>query len=151
VPLVAEQLGAAGVALRCDEEALALLAPLAQAGGYTVAPVAEGDYDTEWMALTMSIRVVDGLDEALDHIAAHGDHTDVIVTEDAANAERFLASVDSAWVGHNASTRFNDGGQMGLGAEIIISTQKLHARGPLGLKELTSYKWVVAGDGQVRA
>jgi glutamate-5-semialdehyde dehydrogenase len=108
------------------------------------------DFGTEFMALILSVRVVDSLDDALDHIADYGDHSDAIITEDAATAEAFVAAVDSAAVFVNASTRFNDGSQLGLGAEIAVSTQKLHARGPMALRELTTYKWVVEGDGQIR-
>ena len=100
----------------------------------------------------MAIKTVNGLDEALAHIAAHSSkHSEAIVSEDAAHIERFLNTVDAAAVYANASTAFTDGGQFGLGAEIGISTQKLHARGPMGLEELTSYKWIVRGNGQVRA
>ncbi len=109
------------------------------------------DYDTEYLALTLSVKVVDGIDAAMTHIAAHGSgHTDAIVTRDLEAARRFTREVDSAAVMVNASTRFNDGGELGLGAEIGISTDKLHARGPCGLEELTTYKYVVYGDGQVR-
>ena len=102
------------------------------------------------MALILSIRVVDSFDAALDHIAEYGNHSDAIITEDRATAEAFVAAVDSAAVFVNASTRFNDGSQLGLGAEIAVSTQKLHVRGPMALRELTTYKWVVEGDGQIR-
>ncbi len=99
----------------------------------------------------MGIKVVSGLDEAIDHIALHSTaHSDGILTENYSHAQRFVNEVDSAAVFVNASTRFNDGSQFGLGAEVAISTQKLHARGPMGLQELTTYKWVVFGDGQVR-
>ena len=95
--------------------------------------------------------MVDSLDEALDHIELYGSgHTDVIVTDDESSSQRFLNEVDSGVVLVNASSRFNDGGQLGLGAEVAISTNKMHARGPIGLKELTSYKWTVVGSGQVR-
>ena len=110
------------------------------------------DFDQEWMRLVLGVKVVGGLDEAMDHIAQHSTaHSDGILTETYANAMRFVNEVDSAAVFVNASTRFNDGGQLGLGAEVAVSTQKLHARGPMGLQELTTYKWVVFGDGQVRA
>jgi glutamate-5-semialdehyde dehydrogenase len=109
------------------------------------------DFDQEWMRLVLGVKVVGGLDEAMDHIAQHSTaHSDGILTENYANAMRFVNEVDSAAVFVNASTRFNDGGQLGLGAEVAVSTQKLHARGPMGLQELTTYKWVVFGDGQVR-
>ena len=111
----------------------------------------DADWATEYLALELSVRVVDGIDEALDHIAKYStNHTDSILTTDTRNADRFLAEVDSAVVMVNSSTRFTDGGEFGFGAEVGISTQKLHARGPMGLKELTSTKWLVRGSGQVR-
>ncbi|MCA8983070.1 MAG: glutamate-5-semialdehyde dehydrogenase [Planctomycetaceae bacterium] len=114
-------------------------------------PATEADYAAEFLALILSVKVVRGLDEAITHINTYGSqHTDAIVTRDLPAAERFSREVDSAAVMVNASTRFNDGGEFGLGAEIGISTDKLHARGPCGLKELTSYKYVVHGNGQVR-
>jgi glutamate-5-semialdehyde dehydrogenase len=114
-------------------------------------PATEGDYYTEWLAPVVSIRVVKGLDEAIEHIAKYGSqHTDAIVTADAARAERFLREVDSSSVMWNASTRFADGYEYGLGAEIGISTDKLHARGPVGLEGLTTQKYVVLGHGEVR-
>jgi glutamate-5-semialdehyde dehydrogenase len=109
------------------------------------------DWDTEYLDAILAVAVVDGLDAALDHIARHGSHhTDAIVTEDAAAAERFLAEVDSAIVMHNASSQFADGGEFGLGAEIGIATGRLHARGPVALEGLTTYKWLVRGTGQIR-
>ena len=117
----------------------------------TMTPAILEDWDTEYLDLILSVCIVDSLDEALAHIARHGSgHTDVIVTTDLPASRRFVAEVDSAAVIVNASTRFNDGGQLGLGAEIGISTDKVHARGPCGLRELTSTKWIVHGDGQVR-
>ena len=111
----------------------------------------EKDYYTEWLAPVVSIRVVKGLDEAIEHIGKYGSqHTDAIVTEDEARARRFLREVDSSSVLVNASTRLADGYEYGLGAEIGISTDKLHARGPVGLEGLTSQKFVVFGSGQVR-
>lgn len=148
LPIVADDLLAHNVELRCDEESLAILHA---AGIMNVTPATPGDFGTEFMALILSIRVVDGLDAALDHIAQYGDHSDAIITEDKATADMFVADVDSAAVFVNTSTRFNDGAQLGLGAEIAVSTQKLHARGPMALRELTTYKYVVEGDGQVRA
>ncbi|MCY2964320.1 MAG: glutamate-5-semialdehyde dehydrogenase, partial [Planctomycetota bacterium] len=110
------------------------------------------DYRTEYLDLILSVRVVDSLEQAMEHIATNGSHhTDAIVTTDAEAARRFVSVVDSAAVVVNASTRFNDGGELGLGAEIGISTDKFHARGPCGLRELTSYKYVVEGSGQVRS
>jgi glutamate-5-semialdehyde dehydrogenase len=112
----------------------------------------EQDYRTEYLAPILAVRVASSLDDAVNHINSYGSgHTDAIVTNDYAAARQFVARVDSAAVMVNASTRFNDGGQFGLGAEIGISTDKLHARGPCGLKELTSYKWVVYGSGQTRS
>jgi len=111
----------------------------------------EDDWATEYLSLDIAMRVVDDLDEALDHIRRYSTHhTESIITQDAANADRFLAEVDSAVVMANASTRFTDGGEFGFGAEVGISTQKLHARGPMGLAELTSAKWLARGSGQVR-
>jgi glutamate-5-semialdehyde dehydrogenase len=117
-----------------------------------VVPADEDDWKTEYLSLDIAIRVVDDLDAALEHIRRYSTHhTESIITEDAASIDRFLAEVDSAVVMANASTRFTDGGEFGFGAEVGISTQKLHARGPMGLRELTSTKWIVRGDGQVRA
>jgi glutamate-5-semialdehyde dehydrogenase len=149
LPDVARDLLAHKVELRCDEESLGVLRAAGLDGERVVAAGA-GDFGTEFMALVLSVRVVDGLDDALAHIARYGDHSDAIITEDRAAAEAFIAAVDSSAVFVNASTRFNDGGQLGLGAEIAISTQKLHVRGPMALRELTTYKWVVEGDGHVR-
>lgn len=116
-----------------------------------IVPASDLDWDTEYLDAVLSVAVVDGLDAALSHIARHGSqHTDVIVTEDQAVAERFLAEVDSAIVMHNASSQFADGGEFGLGAEIGIATGRLHARGPVALEGLTTYKWLVRGSGQVR-
>lgn len=110
------------------------------------------DFDTEWLSLVLGLKVVDGLEDAIRHIAAHSTgHSDGILTGDADNARRFVAEVDSAAVYVNASTRFTDGAQLGLGAEVAVSTQRLHARGPMGLRELTSYKWVISGDYHIRA
>jgi glutamate-5-semialdehyde dehydrogenase len=149
LPEVARDLLAHGVELRLDEQSLAIV-QTAGLGGEQVVPAGDGDFGTEFMALILSARVVDGLDDALDHIARYGDHSDAIITEDRTTAEAFVAAVDSSAVFVNASTRFNDGGQLGLGAEIAVSTQKLHVRGPMALRELTTYKWVVEGDGHVR-
>ncbi len=147
LPAIAGALVREGVDLRADPASLEVL----RAAGLPAAPAADADFGQEFLALTASLRTVDGLDEALDFIAAHGNHTDVILTRDDAQARRFVQDVDSAAVMVNASPRFNDGGQLGLGAEVAISTQKLHARGPMGLRELTTTKWVVEGDGHVRA
>lgn len=143
LPKAAEALRKAGVELRGDEAARSFVPDLAEAS--------PDDWGTEYLDLVLSVGVVDSLDEAIDHIAQHGSgHTDAILTEDLASAQRFVAGVDSSAVMVNASTRFNDGGQLGLGAEIGISTDKFHARGPCGLRELTSTKWIVFGDGQIR-
>ena len=114
-------------------------------------PATEADWTTEFLALKLAVKVVGDLDEAVAHIETHGSHhSDSIVTADPARAERFLQEVDSATVYWNASTRFTDGGEFGFGAEIGISTDKLHARGPMALEELTTYKYVIRGTGQVR-
>ncbi|QHL89672.1 glutamate-5-semialdehyde dehydrogenase [Sphingomonas changnyeongensis] len=132
-----------GCALRGDGRAQAL--------DPAIAPATPEDWDTEYLDAVAAVRIVDGLEEALAHIAAHGSgHTDAIVTADAAAADRFLAEVDSAIVLHNASTQFADGGEFGLGAEIGIATGRLHARGPVALEGLTTYKWIGRGSGQVR-
>ena len=134
----------AGCELRGDERAQALDERIKSA-------TAE-DWDTEYLDAILSVKVVDGMDEALAHIAAHSSgHTDVIITSDQAAADRFLAEVDSAIVMHNASSQFADGGEFGLGAEIGIATGRLHARGPVALEGLTTYKWQVLGSGQARA
>lgn len=136
-----------GGEFRADERALALLAQ----GPARTVQAGEGDFGREFLAPVASVRVVDSLDEALEHIAVYGTgHSDAIVTEDYAAAQRFTSEVDTAVVYVNASTQFTDGAQFGLGAEIIDSTQKTVARGPVGLREITTYKWVVFGDGQVR-
>jgi glutamate-5-semialdehyde dehydrogenase len=146
LPQIADDLTRAEVTLRCDPRALAILQghPLVSAAG-------SEDFDTEFLSLVLAVRVVDSLEEALDHISQHStQHSDAIITEDYSNAMRFVDVVDSAAVYVNASTRFTDGGEFGLGAEVAISTQRLHARGPMALRELTTYKWVILGDGQVR-
>ncbi len=148
LPDMAKQLAVAGVELHCDQRALSVLGPDA---GLKLMPAEEDDWGKEFLSLTAAVKVVDSLDEALEHISTYGSgHSEAIVTEDYSAAMRFLDEVDAAAVFVNASTRFTDGAQFGLGAEIGISTQKFHARGPMGLRELTSYKWVVMGNGQVR-
>ncbi len=143
LPEVATALTDRGVTIHADDE-------VARYAGEVV-PVTDEDWATEHMSLDVSIRLVDDLDEALDHVRRYSTHhTESIVTTDEGNAERFLAEVDSAVVMVNASTRFTDGGEFGFGAEVGISTQKLHARGPMGLPELTSTKWLARGAGQVR-
>jgi len=151
LPAVAAALAPAGVELRADPEALAILADAPDAANWKLTPAGPEDFGTEFMALILSIRVVDGLEQAMAHIADHSTgHSEAILTTNAEDAATFVNLVDSAAVFVNASTRFNDGGQFGLGAEIAISTQKLHARGPMGLRELTTYKWVGTGDWLVR-
>jgi glutamate-5-semialdehyde dehydrogenase len=149
VPVVAEALLAHRVELRCDAESLAVLAQAGLTGPQVVA-MGDDDFDTEYMALIVTMHVVADVDEAIQHIAEHGGHTEVIISQNQAAIDAFVKQVDATAVMVNASTRFNDGGQLGLGAEIAISTQKLHVRGPMGLRELTTYKWVVQGDGQIR-
>ena len=143
LPVVAEALIKAGCVLRGDAEAQAILPGIEAAD--------EADWSTEYLAAVLSVRVVEGLDEAVDHIRRYGSgHTEAIVTEDAEAAAAFLNAVDSAIVMWNASTQFADGGEFGFGGEIGISTSRLHARGPVGAEQLTSYKYVVRGAGQVR-
>lgn len=147
LPPVLAALAAAGVTLHGDE-ATARLAP----DGVAVVPATDDDWATEYLSMDMAVRVVDDLEAAIDHIRTWSSgHTEAIVTGDLASSERFVAALDSAAIMVNASTRFTDGGQFGLGAEIGISTQKMHARGPMGLAELTTSKWIVTGEGQVRA
>ena len=148
LPEIATRLNDAGVEMRCDHRALSILGPV---DGLNVVPAEPEDFGQEFLALIASVRVVDSLDDALTHIETHGSgHSEAIITQDDEAAQRFLNEVDAAAVYHNTSTRFTDGAQFGFGAEVGISTQKFHARGPLGVRELTSYKWVVRGAGQVR-
>jgi glutamate-5-semialdehyde dehydrogenase len=143
LPVVCADLAAKGVEIRGDERSRALYPP--------AKPTADADWDTEYLSFIISVKVVDSLDAAVEHINTHGSrHTDAILTEDLAAARSFVQRVDSASVMVNASTRFADGGEYGLGAEIGISTDKLHARGPMGAADMTTYKWVVTGDGHVR-
>ncbi|MGE5673423.1 MAG: glutamate-5-semialdehyde dehydrogenase [Mycobacterium leprae] len=143
LPAAAEELRAAGVRLFGCPETRELV-PWAE-------PATQADWEAEYLDLSLAVRVVGGLDEALAHIDHYGTrHSEAIITTDQQAADRFLAAVDAATVYHNASTRFTDGGEFGFGAEVGISTQKLHARGPMGLAALTSYKYLVRGDGQVR-
>jgi glutamate-5-semialdehyde dehydrogenase len=143
LPAAFESLRDAGVELRGDERARAVDGSLGEA--------TEEDWATEYLALVLAVRVVDSVDEAIDHVNAYGSgHSEAIVTGSAGAARRFQHAVDAACVYVNASTRFTDGGQFGMGAEIGNSTQKLHARGPIGLRELCTFKYLVEGDGQVR-
>jgi glutamate-5-semialdehyde dehydrogenase len=143
LPALAGQLEASGVTIHGCEATLALVPTAVAATGE--------DWAMEYLSLDVAIRVVDDIDEAIGHIHQYStNHTESILTLDVANSERFLKEVDSAVVMVNSSTRFTDGGEFGFGAEVGISTQKLHARGPMGLPELTSTKWLVRGDGHVR-
>ena len=147
LPKVLAELGSAGVTVHGDAE----MEPFAQEAGAAYSLATDEDFAREYLSLDISARIVDSLDEALAHVQRYGTgHTEAIVTEDRAAARRWTAEVDAAAVMVNASTRFTDGGEFGFGAEIGISTQKLHARGPMGLAELTTTKWVVEGDGQIR-
>ncbi|OGO41035.1 MAG: glutamate-5-semialdehyde dehydrogenase, partial [Chloroflexi bacterium RBG_16_58_8] len=149
LPAMAAELNKAGVELHCDKRALAILGA---DKSLKLVPAVEEDWGKEFLALIAAIKVVDTLDEALAHIEKYGSgHSEAIVTEDYTAGQRFLNEVDAACVYVNASTRFTDGSQFGLGAEVGISTQKLHARGPMGLKELTTYKCIIYGSGQVSA
>jgi len=148
LPLIAQEWAKAGVEMHCDERALAILKPIPS---LKLVPAKDEDWGKEFLALVAAIKVVNSLDEALKHIERYGSgHSEAIVTEDKSAAIRFVNEVDAACVYANASTRFTDGSQFGLGAEIGISTQKFHARGPMALRELTSYKWIIIGNGQVR-
>ena len=148
LPLMAKELTGSGVELHCDNRALSILR--LEALGSAL-PATEDDWGREFLSLIAAVKVVDSLEEALGHIDTYGSgHSEAIITEDDAAATRFLDEGDAAAVYVNASTQFTDGGQFGLGAEVGISTQKFHARGPMGLKELTSYKWVIVGKGQTR-
>lgn len=147
LPRMAERLARRGVEFRATSDAREIL----EKAGYASTPAGPDDFDTEWMSLVLGVKIVDSLEEAIDHIRAHSmDHSDTIVTQDFNRANRFVQAINSSAVFVNASTRFNDGGQFGLGAEVAVSTQKLHARGPMGLEELTTYKWIGIGDGHVR-
>jgi len=148
LPLVAAEWAKAGVEMHCDERALSILK---SSPSLKLVPATDEDWGKEFLSLVAAVKVVDSLDEALEHIERYGSgHSEAILTEEYQAAMRFLNEVDAACVYVNASTRFTDGGQFGLGAEVGISTQKMHARGPLGVKELTSYKWIIFGSGQVR-
>ena len=146
LPPVLAALAGAGVVLHCDDAAAALAPPDAR-----VVPATDEDWATEYLSLDMAVRVVEDLEAAIDHIRTWtSGHTEAIVTADLVASERFITALDSAVVMVNASTRFTDGGQFGLGAEIGISTQKMHARGPMGLAELTTTTWIVHGEGHIR-
>ena len=146
LPKMAAKMAEKNVELRCDDYSFSILN-----SQFSISRASEGDWDIEWLALIAGVHVVDSLDEAIAFIHAHSvEHSDGIVSQNADTIARFLNEVDSCGVFVNCSTRFNDGGQFGLGAEVAVSTQRIHARGPMGLRELTSYKWVCEGEGQVR-
>ncbi|KJO50303.1 glutamate-5-semialdehyde dehydrogenase [Klebsiella aerogenes] len=148
LPALSKQMAESGVTLHADPAAL----PLLQNGPAKVEPVKAEQYDDEYLSLDLNVKVVADLDEAIAHIRAHGtQHSDAILTRTLRHANRFINEVDSSAVYINASTRFTDGGQFGLGAEVAVSTQKLHARGPMGLEALTTYKWIGFGDDTIRA
>jgi len=145
LPTVVQHLAEDGVTFRAGPQAIKVL------NHPSVQPAGKDDFDVEWLSLVLGIKIVPDLNSAMEHIQDHSTfHSDGILTQTPENAERFINEMDSAAVFVNASTRFNDGGQFGLGAEVAVSTQRLHARGPMGLPELTTYKWVVIGDYTVR-
>lgn len=147
IPVFLQRMAQEDIPLHGDENVLALL----QNGPASVVPVKVENYDDEWLSNDLNVKLVADMDEAIDHIRAHGtQHSDGILTRSISNANRFVNRVDSSAVYVNASTRFTDGGQFGLGAEVAVSTQKLHARGPMGLEALTTYKWIGWGDDTLR-
>lgn len=149
LPRVAKRLAAHNVELRAEGDALTILENTGSES--RVVPAGPDDFDQEWLSLILGVKVVDNVDEAIRHIQDHStEHSDGILTNNWHNAAHFVNEINSAAVFVNASTRFNDGGQFGLGAEVAVSTQKLHARGPMGLKELTTYKWIGIGEGHIR-
>lgn len=148
LPLLSQRAADEGITLHADANALALL----QRGPAAVSLIQPHEYDDEWLSLDLNVKVVTDLAAAVDHIREHGtQHSDAILTRDQQAANRFVNQVDSSAVYVNASTRFTDGGEFGLGAEVAVSTQKLHARGPMGLEALTTYKWIAWGDNTIRA
>lgn len=148
LPALSKQMAQSGVTLHADEQALAQL----QSGPASIVAVNVEQYDDEFLSLDLNVKIVTDLDDAIAHIRQHGtQHSDSILTRTLSNANRFVNEVDSSAVYVNASTRFTDGGQFGLGAEVAVSTQKLHARGPMGLEALTTYKWIGFGDDTIRA
>ena len=148
LPALSKQMAESGVTLHADARSLTAL----QSGPAVVVPVKEEEYDNEFLSLDLNVKIVADMDDAIAHIREHGtQHSDAILTRTLSNANRFVNEVDSSAVYVNASTRFTDGGQFGLGAEVAVSTQKLHARGPMGLEALTTYKWIGFGDDTIRA
>ena len=151
LPVIVEKLAAKNVELRADETTRSLLDSKIKVPNLNLKSAVDQDFYTEYNDYILNVRVVDGVEQAIDHINHYGSaHSDSIVTGNESHAQRFLHEVDSATVYWNASTRFTDGGEFGMGAEIGISTDKIGARGPMGLEELTSYKWIGIGNGQVR-
>jgi glutamate-5-semialdehyde dehydrogenase len=149
MPDLATEFGVQDVELRADGRAMSLID--AMVGGSKVIPAQSDDFGTEFLSLVASVKIVDSMDEAIAHIGEYGSgHSEAIISDSAEAVERFLNEIDAGVVLANTSTRFNDGAEFGFGAEVAISTEKLHARGPMGLKEITSYKWKVRGSGQVR-
>lgn len=149
LPLIAARWSEKGVEMRCDPTALSILQEAK--GSWKSVPASPEDFGKEFLTFIAAVKVVDSVDEAIAHIERYGSgHSEAIISEDWPTANRFLAEVDAAAVYHNVSTQFTDGAQFGLGAEIGISTQKMHARGPMALKELTTYKWIILGNGQTR-
>ena len=149
LPELATEFGVHDVELRADGRAMSLIGVLA--GDSKITPAQSDDFGTEFLSLVASVRIVDSMEEAIAHIGEYGSgHSEAIISDNAETAEQFLNEIDAGAVFANTSTRFNDGAEFGLGAEVAISTNKLHARGPMGLKEITSYKWKVRGSGQVR-
>lgn len=148
LPVFSARMAEENIPLHADQNVLAQL----QSGPASVTLVQDEEYDDEWLANDLNVKLVDNMDEAIDHIRQHGtQHSDAILTRSTQNATRFVKQVDSSAVYVNASTRFTDGGQFGLGAEVAVSTQKLHARGPMGLEALTTYKWIAWGDDALRS
>ncbi|MDO8472872.1 MAG: glutamate-5-semialdehyde dehydrogenase [Dehalococcoidia bacterium] len=148
LPAMARELARAKVELRCDLRSMSILC---LQSGLNVVAAQDSDWGKEFLALVLAVKIVDSLDDAMAHIEKYGSgHSEALLTEDYTSSQRFVNEVDAACVYVNASTRFTDGAQFGLGAEVGISTQKFHARGPMGLKELTSYKWIIYGSGQIR-
>jgi glutamate-5-semialdehyde dehydrogenase len=152
LPVIGARLDSKKVEIRADDSARKILEASLPHPARAIRPASDQDFYTEYNDYILNVRVVDGVGQAIAHINQYGSaHSDSIVTRDEARARQFLAEVDSATVYWNASTRFTDGGEFGMGAEIGISTDKIGARGPMGLEELTSYKWIGLGTGQVRA
>ena len=151
LPKLLKKLGDANVKFKVDSETMKWVKTSHAMHAEACELAHENEWDIEWLSLVLGIKIVDGIEDAITHIQAHSTgHSDGILTEDKTHAQRFIDEIDSCAVYVNASTRFTDGGQFGLGAEVAISTQKLHARGPMGLEELTTYKWVVEGNYQTR-